>query len=503
MLIYVNQFDLIDNNSCDIAFRTISGWLYSVTGKRFTAEQLKGSDDFTIDKTKVRTYTATQFEPSLYSILLSHPDSNVRGRQWITEIGIKVIGKITTVSILLETSDVSTQVRDIPATTKPRLIQFLNKNGTFSPNTVGMKLNTFSNLTSDFKALSYEIDRKDREYPIVLVSNCKLNNKPLINPQKLQEQLVGLAQVIYSTDEINSWDLEAELTRRYSAWDGAVNIIFPSRGKNFCHNRLLSGGVIQELYDDGLHISQEILSYITHTTNGYKKKYHFSPTDVRAKRQKDQRIHLKQRFNELSSDTEYESLAEEAFAQLEEQDAVIEQLKAKHESEVSEQAISLLDLHDELDQLKNDNAVLKIRLKDLQETSSKKGTTLLYYGSENEFYKGEISDSVLEAIKQSAESSQDHSRKSDILADILKHNEIDGTKLDFIESCKIVFNDYSSVNPKIRSAIKKLNLEIKTEGSHNHMQYIGDERYKMTFSKSSSDKRAGSNIVAQIKSILL
>lgn len=495
---------MIGKNSSEIAFQTVAGWLKSVTRQHFTSRDLKSGGEFSIDRMKVRSYVAVEQQPLMYSILLSHPDHTVSGRQWITEIGIREEGENTIVSILLETSDISTLVTEIPSTTKPRLVNFLQNNGEFHPETVGLKVLSFSNDRESLTALSYEIERKERKHPLVLVSNIKESNKPVINPSKLQEQLFGLAQVVYSKDEINSWEMEEILTRKYSAWDGAVNIIYPSFGRGYCNTKLLSKLAINEIIDSGSHALQSILSYITHTTNGFNKKNHFSPTAVRAKRQKDQRTLLKRRFEELSEGIEYQELAEQAFAQLEEQENFIEQLKKKHEQDIDEQLMLCIEAQEERDKIKAEHLVLDMRFNELQNNTLRKGKPILVYGDESEFYSGEIPDLVIEVIKNDLDSAKVNSRKQQLLQDIVKHNEIDGTKLEYIQLLKSIFGNYSGMTPKIKSELKRLNMEVVECGSHNHIKFIGDDRYQVPFAKTPSDKgRVGDNIVRDIKSELL
>ena len=460
MLIYVNQIRMIGEKSSDIAFRTIAGWLKNVTKRHFTISELKSGEDFSINRTHVRTYTATDDLPFMYSVLLSHPDHSVKGRQWITEIGIREDNGFTTVSILLETSDISTLVTDIPSTTKPRLVNFLQTNGELHPETVGLKLQKFENNRDSLIGLSYEIERKERKYPLVLVSNVKETNKPVINPDKLQEQLLGLAQVVYSENEVNSWEMESILTREYSAWDGAVNIIYPAFDKDFCHTKLFSKYVLNDIIESGDNINQSILSYITHTTNGFNKKKHFSPSDVRAKRQKDLRFILKKRFGELSEAREYQELAEMAFSQLEEQENLVEQLRLKHEQEIDEQLISVIKANDEVDTLTSEKLVLEMRIKELQRQTTKEGNPILVYGVEREFYSGEISDLILSVIKQKLENEKANTRKQQILQDVVKHNEIDGTRESYITTIKSIFSGYCGVTPKIKTELKKLNMEV-------------------------------------------
>ncbi|WP_341852260.1 hypothetical protein [Vibrio vulnificus] len=425
-------------------------------------------------------------------------------RQWITEIGIREEGDSTTVSILLETSDISTLVTEIPSTTKPRLVNFLQKNGELHHETVGLKLLKLSNNKESLKGLSFEIERSGRKHPLVIVSNTKSSNKPVINPQKLQEQLLGLAQVVCSDEEINSWEMEDVLGRKYSAWDGAVNIIYPPFGGNVCHSKLFSQSNLNEIMETGSHALQYILSHITHTTNGFNKKKHFSPSAVRAKRQKDQRTLLKQRFEELAEDQDYQDLAEQAFAQLEEQENLIEQLKQKHESDIEEQLIAHIETQDKLDRVNADYQVLEIRFKELQGSSAKTGEPILIYGQESEFFSGEASDLVIELIKKQFDSAKPNSRNHNLLQDILKHNEKDGMRDNISQTIKAIFSSYNGITPKIKSELKQLGMEVVETGTHNHIKFIGDERYQVAFAKTPSDaKRVGNNIVRDIKAELL
>lgn len=504
MLIYVNQFEILGRDSFSVTLRTIAGWLKAITNIRFTSDMLLSGDEFSNEKIKVRTFAACELAPAIYSILLSHPDRAVRGRQWITEIGIKYEGDITTVSILLETSDISTLVKDIPSTTRPKLVSFLLRNASFNPQTtVGLRVQKIRNNPDDFKALSFEVERPERNYPLVFVSNCKKDNQPLVDPKTLQEQLVGLAQVVYSEEEIDSWELEETLTRQYSAWDGAINIIYPSFGRAYCHSRLMRRDTLADVTRSNENLIHHILSYITHTTNGYNKKRHFSPTDVRAKRQKDSRIQLKKRFVELSNDSDYQALAEEAFSQLEEQEIVIEQLKVKFEGEINEQMLATIEAQDQLEKYRSDYQVLKLRFDELQGTSTKHGCPILTFGKEKEKFKGEITDLVLGALNEHAKSLQTNSRKQQLLNDVLKNNPVDGTRDRLVEELKQIFNNYNGVTSSMRSSLKVMGLEVVEDGNHNHLRFIDDNRYKVAFAKTPSDRRAGANIIRDIKSAIL
>lgn len=345
MLIYVNQIKINGNCALDDALKTVAGWLKELTKRHFTVEELKTSDDYIIGRQKVRTYSASQVEPFLYSILFSNPDSEVYGRQWITEIGIRVESDGVIFTTLLETSDISTQVTDITQSSRPKVIKYLQSNCSISKDTVGLGLKNISNDEEIFKALLAELERPERKSPVVLVS-CDSSGKPLINPRNLQEQLIGLAQVVVCDKSVDSWDMERVLGRRYSAWGGAINVIFPIGNRSVCPRRLLLIEHLEDLKSNGKYLIGELLSIITHTTNGYRKRLHFSPTDVRAKRQKDQREFLKRKYADFQRSGDYEELLNEAFEQIDLYDGTIESLKDEHRQIVDSFEMEKMELEE-------------------------------------------------------------------------------------------------------------------------------------------------------------
>lgn len=365
MLIYVNQIYIVGDNALDDALKTVAGWLKELTKRHFTLGELRVSEDYIIGRQKVRTYNASQAEPFLYSILFSNPDSEIRGRQWITEIGIKVESDGVLFTILLETSDISTQVTDVPQSSRPKVIKYLQSNCSISKDTVGLGLKNISNDEEVFRALLAEIERPERKHAVVLVS-CDLSGKPLLNPRSLQEQLIGLAQVVVCDQTVDSWEMERTLGRRYSAWGGAINVIFPIGNRSVCPRKLLLVDYLRELKSAGKYLVGELLSIITHTTNGYRKRLHFSPADVRAKRQKDHREFLKQKHSELQQTGDYEELLSEAFEQIDSYDSTIENLKAEHQQIVDDFEMEKMQLEDEKELLAEEVRVNRFTILELK-----------------------------------------------------------------------------------------------------------------------------------------
>ncbi|MBR9753652.1 MAG: hypothetical protein GYB56_02710 [Gammaproteobacteria bacterium] len=364
MLIYVNQIEISGANPLDRILGTIAGWLKDVTKKYFSVDDLKEARTFDLGRQKVRTYNSIKSSPHLYSILFSNPDADVYGRQWITEMGIRVDGGSVTFTILLETSDVSTLVVANTIPSRPRVIKYLQDNGLVSSSTCGYVVKEVGCDRSSLIALLSEIERKERSYPLVLVSSDNDGNYP-VRPERLQEYLLGLAQVVICGEDIDSWEMEEILGRKYSAWSGAVNIIFPSKGGRTCRRKLFLSDELNSIEADGKFLPGEILSHVTHSSNGYRKKLHFSPSDVRAKRQKDHSEHLRVKYNEMGENEGYKELLVEALDQLTDYEREMEVINDKHAEEVEAKEYMCLELQDELSQLEADNRLKEHKIASL------------------------------------------------------------------------------------------------------------------------------------------
>ena len=362
MLIYGNQLEIVGDDAFITSLKTVAGWLKEATGKHFTTEDLISGNEFEIDRMKVRTFKADAAYPKLYSILFSNPDANVRGRQWITEIGLRVEEhKPVYFTLMLETSEISTQVRETPVTTKPRLINYLKKNCEFSTDTIGLRFKTLSNDEADLTAFMYEIENRERLVPIVLLS-CDKEGKAFVNPRTLQDHLVGLAQVVITDHEMDSWLMEKILTRRFSAWGGAINIIYPPNRMGMSRNRLLLSNALTEMRDADTNINLELLSHITHISNGFRKRQHFSPHDVRAKRSSDHRKFLQQKFSEAGNTLDYEKLLEEALSTIEDHDQIIGAMKDDFNEQIESEQMLVMELEDQIEEQEREINNMNYRL---------------------------------------------------------------------------------------------------------------------------------------------
>lgn len=318
MLVYVNNFNCTGSNSFLKVQSSILGWLNRVSGLKLNFEQLSMPNDISCDNgAYIRTYVATRIEPEIYSVMYTHPDNQVSGRQWITEIGVRKEENNTFISVLLQISDVSTMVVSRPLATRPLLVKYLKENCIFDTDVIGQKVDYISGTTGDYRYLNHEIHRDTREYPILFVSRNE-SGEFKIPPEVLQEQLLGLAQVVATTNDIDSWEMERVLGRRLSAWGGAINLIYPPHKNGEVRSFVILYEKILEMEAASeIPLKNYLLSIITHSLNGFKKKKHISPVLTRSKRQRDENLLFRNRIASIASDSEYKDLLDEAMLEIE------------------------------------------------------------------------------------------------------------------------------------------------------------------------------------------
>ncbi|WP_214660070.1 hypothetical protein, partial [Vibrio anguillarum] len=109
------------------------------------------------------------------------------------------------------------------------------------------------NTPDDIRALKWEIFRPERNFPLVLVSKNKF-----IHNIGLQQQLLGLAQVVVFPEDTDDGLMESILTKRYSAWGGAVNIVQPLFGGEVPRNSLILSDQIEKWKQNNVHVLHEL-----------------------------------------------------------------------------------------------------------------------------------------------------------------------------------------------------------------------------------------------------
>jgi hypothetical protein len=289
MLVYANQLSFQGAGAEEAIFKAIGAWLKEQLGLGLHPNQLRQDGEFDGYRGEARSwlriYATKEEEPELYAWVLKTRDENVWGRQWIVEVGLKSYGGTYDVSCIVKTDAHSTLVASPVMASQPRLIPYVVNNiqqaddADFTASVSGVAVRTVGQDRNSYIALRAEIERLDRDCPVVLVSPTK-DGEYLVNPALLQKIMIGLAQVVEVSRDFNSYEMSDVLGPPWSAWSGAVNVLhIPTqtgrvRGHFFLSSAVAEWGATQ--HDRLSHL----LAWVTNNTNIPRLRRHIRPEGV-------------------------------------------------------------------------------------------------------------------------------------------------------------------------------------------------------------------------------
>lgn len=333
MLVYANQMTFSGKDAEEAVFKAVEKWFEEKLGFSLDTNLLKenGVHDGRGDSSsQLKIYTATEQTPKLYSWVLADSDRNVYGRQWHTELGLKVSGSNVEFSCILKAEDRSAMVSIWVMASKPRVIGYVIENirnseyASFDGQFIGDAVKKIGEDHHSYVSFLAEIERKERHYPLVLISPGS-DRKYLINPNHLQEELVGLAQVVEIVCEFDRYEMTGILRKQWSAWDGSVNVINIPEPSGHTGNRYFLAEEIEDWGRTQQSRVSRLLARITNDTNMSQRRNRIRPEDV---------IQASRRRSEVTQ-------------------------RQIHEMQVGELRSKLEKAHNDIDEQKRDNKKLK------------------------------------------------------------------------------------------------------------------------------------------------
>ncbi|MCC4265050.1 hypothetical protein LL240_11390 [Oceanimonas baumannii] len=339
MLVYVNNFSFIGNDAKDSVLSALKGWFKQKVGRPVSFEEIQRDSEIT-GETKdgtawLKTFASVSDEESYYSWVLKHSDGAVRGRQWITELGMRVIDNNVEFSCMVQTDEQSILVNDPVKASRPRIIQYVvdnidrSENSTFKKGFLGKEIKIVGKNIDEYRSLRVDIERRDRKYPIILVSP-NYNGNYSINIEHLQSALIGLAQVVKIDKEFNSYDMEEFLGREWSAWDGAINILETPRKNGFVRGRLLLSDTIYSYGETQTDRVAHLMGLVTHNTNIPKLRNRIRSDGVKLLSMRKRLSATRQRLNELSTE-DLKSEVDDLWGIVEAHDTQVETMKKEYD----------------------------------------------------------------------------------------------------------------------------------------------------------------------------
>ncbi|MBC8098639.1 MAG: hypothetical protein H7Y11_04300 [Armatimonadetes bacterium] len=286
MLVYSATLKL--NCTFDSVIEIIEEWLSASLKQPVHKLNLKlDGKDYRFDKESVSVLRWDADFPCLTSITYIQPDTKVSGRRWTTEIGVRqkqADGEVEC-SILIKTDEISTQVGTETTPTRPKFMINLLERCAPSDQTPGICIIGLDD--SNLEQWSQYIQSYDRKHPVVIISP-KRDGTYIIQPEDVQAQLCGLADVIRIKEAANSFQISAGLGEEYAAWLGALNIIYPriiSTGK--IHTFRIKQADLElmaQATDEKDQPANALLARITHRMNIPNARRHITPELVRSHR---------------------------------------------------------------------------------------------------------------------------------------------------------------------------------------------------------------------------
>lgn len=324
MLVYSSRFYLVPKDGAQQIVDCVARWIGKRTGGYIEGSQLvDGLRQRLRDGSMVvsRATHDPKDEPAyplLFCGQLSHNDNEVTGRRWFTEVGLRQLNQHGPVecTILLRTEEISARVTAPIQVTRPRLVQTLMESCEPSVDTPGLRIKRLDE--SSAAAFLVEVEREARQYPIVVVS-ANRDGIYAVQPERLRTLLVGIAEVVEVPAGVDTFKIEEVLSSRYSAWGGAINVLFQARSSDrgvYCDRTLYRPADLADLTADGKNLDSEILATVTHRTNLPYSWKHISLEVVSQAKLRSQLTAVIQKAKDNDEANEYAALLEEADKEL-------------------------------------------------------------------------------------------------------------------------------------------------------------------------------------------
>ncbi|MGE3795690.1 MAG: hypothetical protein AB7I38_17440 [Dehalococcoidia bacterium] len=284
MLVYATRLWFTPDTQLDTPLAVIARWLSRKAGKQVTAARLLSPTDMSLaGAQRIRSVPAVSDYPKVLSVALIHPDSDVAGRQWSTEVGLrrKQQGHDLECTVLLSTSEISARVSTPVKVSRPGLVTELVRRCSISPATQGVATHTLAH--EDVEGFRHVVLDERRRYSLVVLSP-DLAGAYLTAPTRLQSLLLGLADLVLIPPGADTFWLAREAGREYVPYRGAIRVIYPGVRAHegyLVPTRVITPQDARALQERGTSVDDEVLSLVVHRSNLPLSWLHISPQVAR------------------------------------------------------------------------------------------------------------------------------------------------------------------------------------------------------------------------------
>lgn len=302
------------------------------------------------------------------------------------------------------------------------------------------------------------------QLPIVYVSALP-SGEYLLNPQRLAGWLSGMAHVFVEPNRMFSLRLMHEVNRQ-NAYGGTIGVYWPEEAGPRRYFYARQGQSPREL---GEVISDEIRRALINKRPTRETTWAYVE-EARSKRALDLlRAQGSTELNEYVGEFDRELAAK--TKQFEEAEQEIWRLRAE---------------------------VRRLEAQGMDRVGG-----VIQSGKESDLFTGDRAGIVVDALRSSLPNVRTGSRREHVLSDLIAANP-QGPVRDEIEAeLRSVLETSRSMDSQSRARLERIGFVITDEGRHYKAVFMGDGRYTFSISKTSSDHRAGKNLVSDIRGHVL
>lgn len=467
MITYSTEFPIDNDNSVVDVLRLACKW---ITGSRYSKVPNGALDAIPID-----AETKTVFDNDVVTIGTANFDGveiggvryiriEEKGLEWTTSIVTAKTQHQHLLSVQLSCDALTTSAK-LPAPNKPDFIrQVINilKGGMDGSIPVTDKPFFLDEGEVDIAARLIS-GQADNLLPIIYIS-ANYDGTYIIDPPQLAKKVAGMAHVFVEPSRAFSVKLMGDSTSR-NAYGGTIGVYWPESNARKSY-------YLDEKHGTGDIIQADIFNDIRIALSNRRQR-----TDCNW-------LHLK----EIISRSKYEKFKAAGSTEL---------------NEYVEMFNSDLEAKDaRLAEAEHEISRLTAELRKYNATTHTSSGGLIAAGEEQDLYRGEIGDIVIEALQEALNNSHNDSRKHHVIRDLLQRNKAVGQAGEFEEQIKSIFRAGVDMDSKTRNTLARLGFDISDDGKHYKAVFQGDGRYTFAISKTSSDSRAGKNLTSDINNKL-
>lgn len=309
--------------------------------------------------------------------------------------------------------------------------------------------------------------KTEYKLPIVFVSKTYNGENP-VDVNRLAYLLKGVAHVLVQKGGWQNSDLREKCLGN-NEYHGAVGVYFPNKAK---HNR-------RWYYREYGNRNKRVMDSIAQSVINYSNSQMVGTLDTWTGVN-----------NALLRDRLLSQKGKRLEAEI--QQAEANELVDSVDGELKKYKTEIANLTRANDKLAYENQILKAKI------DAAENNPAICLGNEDEYFPGEISDMILNALREYLKSVKENTREYDVLNDILDNNDYIGTSKNRADKLKNALNGYNNVNAALKRLLEDCGFTITEDGKHYKLIYYGDARYCTTIAKTPSDGRTGKNVAATI-----